>query len=151
MKGQVLDDFVAEFSPKKKGEMVCHVESRPWRVFVDDASSAKGAGAKIVIITPEEIRLEHSFRLGFRASNNEAEYEALLAGLRTVLGTGAQDVEIYSDSRLVVSQVQGSFEAWDSQMKEYLRVVKQVMGKFCMENVTQVARGKTNTLILWLH
>ena len=36
-------------------------------------------------------------------------------------------------------------------MKEYLRVVKQVMGKFCMENVTQVAQGKTNTLILWLH
>ena len=111
MKGQVLDDFVAEFSPKKKGEMVCHVESRPWRVFVDGASSAMRAGARIVIITSEGIRLEHSFRLGFRASNNEAEYEALLAGLRTVLGTGAQDVEIYSDSRLVVSQVQGSFEA----------------------------------------
>ena len=43
-------------------------------------------------------RLEHSFRLGFRASNNEAEYEALLAGLRTILGMGAWDVEIYSDS-----------------------------------------------------
>ena len=42
--------------------------------------------------------MEHSFRLGFRASNNEAEYEALLAGLRTILGMGAQDVEIYSDS-----------------------------------------------------
>ena len=48
-----------------------------------------GAGVRIVIITPEGIRLEHSFRLGFRASNNEAEYEALLIGLRTVLGMGA--------------------------------------------------------------
>ena len=90
-----------------------------------------GAGVRIVIITPEGIRLEHSFRLGFRASNNEAEYEALLIGLRTVLGMGARDVEIYSDSRLVVSQVQGSFEAQDSQMKGYLQVVKQVMNKFC--------------------
>ena len=52
--------------------------------------------------------------MGFRASNNEAEYEALLAELRTVLGIGAQDVEIYSDSWLVVSQVQGSFETRDS-------------------------------------
>ena len=52
--------------------------------------------------------------MGFRAFNNEAEYEALLAELRTVLGMGARDVEIYSDSRLVVSQVQGNFETWDS-------------------------------------
>ena len=103
MKGQVLADFVAEFSPKNEGEMVCHVECRPWKVFVDGASSAMGVGAGLVIITPEGVRLEQSFRLGFRASNNEAEYEALLAELRIVLGIGARDVEIYSDSRLVVS------------------------------------------------
>ena len=109
----MLSNFVAEFSPRNKGEMVCHVESRPWRVFVDGASSAMGAGVGIVIVTPEGIRLEHSFRLGFRASNNEAKFEALLAGLRTVLGMGTRDVEIHLDSRLVVSQVQGIFEARD--------------------------------------
>ena len=111
MKGQVLADFVAEFSPKNDGKMVCHVENRPWKVFVDGASNALGADAGIVIITPEGIRLEHSFRLSFRASNNAAKYEALLARLRAVLGMGARDVEIYSDSRLVVNQVQGNFEA----------------------------------------
>ena len=78
---------------------------------MDGASSAIRAGVGIVIIIPEGIRLEHSFRLGFKASNNEAEYEALIVGLRTVLGMGVRDVEIYSDSRLVVNQVQGSFEA----------------------------------------
>ena len=41
--------------------MVCHVENRLWRVFVDGALSAMGAGAGIVIITPEGIQLEHSF------------------------------------------------------------------------------------------
>ena len=69
--------------------MVCHVENRLWKEFVDRASSALGVGAEIVIITPKGIRLEHSFRLRFRAFNNEAEYEALLAGLRVVLGMGA--------------------------------------------------------------
>ena len=64
VKGQVLADFVAEFSLQNDMEMVCHVENRSWRVFVDGASSAIGAGARIVIITPEGIRLEHSFRLG---------------------------------------------------------------------------------------
>ena len=64
MKGQVLADFVAEFSPKNNTEMVCHVENHSWRVFVDGASITMGAGVGIVIITPEGIRLEHSLRLG---------------------------------------------------------------------------------------
>ena len=72
---------------------------------MDGALSAIGAGTGIVIISPEGIRLEHSFRLGFKASNNEAEYEAVFARLRTILGMGARDVEIYSDSWLVVNQV----------------------------------------------
>ena len=63
------------------------------------------------IITLKRIRLKHSFRLGFRASNNETKYEALLAGLRAVMDMGAREVEIYSDSQLLVSRVQGSFEA----------------------------------------
>ena len=120
VKGQVLADFFAKFSPRGEGELVCYMESHPWRVFVDGASNTMGAGAGIVIITPEGIWLEHSFRLGFRASNNEAEYEALLVGLKMVLGIGARDVEAYSNSRLVVNQVQGNFEARDSRMKKYL-------------------------------
>ena len=96
--------------------MVCHMEVHPWKVFVDDESNAMGPGAGIVIIISEGIRLEHSFRLGFRASNNEAEYEALLAGLRAVPDMGAREVEVYSDFWLVVNQVQGSFEARDPQM-----------------------------------
>ena len=59
---------------------------------MDGASSAMGDGARIVIITPKGIRPDHSFRLGFRASNNEAEYKALLAGLRAILDMGAQEV-----------------------------------------------------------
>ena len=84
-------------------EIVYHVEVHLWKVFVDGASSALGARAGIVIITPEGIRVEHSFRLGFKASNNKAEYEALLAELRAILNMGAREVEVYSDSWLVVN------------------------------------------------
>ena len=84
---------------------MCHVEVFPWKVFRDDASSTLGAGARIVIITPEGIKLEHSFRLGFKASNNKAEYKALFAGLRVASDLGAREVEVYSDSRVVVNQV----------------------------------------------
>ena len=69
VKGQVLADFVAEFSSRRDADVVCHMGIQMWKVFVVDASSAMGVGAGIVVITPEGIRLEHSFRLGFRASN----------------------------------------------------------------------------------
>ena len=84
-------------------EIVYHMEVHLWKVFMDGASSALGAGAGIVIITPEGIRVEHSFRLGFKVSNNKAEYEALLAELRAILNMGAREVEVYSDSWLVVN------------------------------------------------
>ena len=103
---------------------------------MDGTSSSIGASAGIVIITPEGVWLEYSFRLRFRAFNNEAEYEALLIGMRTVLDMGAREVEFYSDSWLVVSQVQGKFEARDSRMKQYLQVVKQVMNKFHTASVS---------------
>ena len=107
---------------------------------MDGASSSMGSDAGIVIITLEGVWLEHSFRLGFKASNNETEYEALLVRMRTVLDMDASDVEFYSNSRLVVSQVQGRFEALDSRMKQYLQVVKQVMNKFHTASVAQIPR-----------
>ena len=69
------------------GKYLWTVLPMPWKL-----------GAGIVIITPEGIRVEHSFRLDFKASKNEAEYKALLAGMRVVLDLGAQEVEVYSDS-----------------------------------------------------
>ena len=142
MKGQVLTDFVAEFSSREENETICNIKMIPGRVFVDGASSASGAGVEIIVITLEGIKLEHSFRLGFKASNNEAEYEALLAGLSVVLDLGAKEVEVYSDSGLVVNQVQGRFEAKDPRMMKYLRLVKQTMDQFPSVKLVQVARGQ---------
>ena len=142
MKGQVFVDFVVEFSSRGEMEIICHVEVLPWKVFVDSAFRALGARAGIVIITPEGIKLEHSFRLGFRASNNKAEYKALLAGLRVASDLGAREVEVYLNCRLVVNQVRGSFEAKDPRMMEYSQLVKQTMDCFLSVRVVQVARGQ---------
>ena len=70
---------------------------------MDGASRTLEARAGVVVITPEGIKLEHSFKLGFKVSNNEIEYEALLAMLRVVSDLGAKEVEVDSDSRLVVN------------------------------------------------
>ena len=86
--------------------------------------------------------MENSFRLSFKASNNEAEYGALLSRLRVVSDLGGKEVEIYSDSQLVINQVQGSFEAKDPQMMEYLRLVKQTMDCFLSVRVVRIAKGQ---------
>ena len=70
---------------------------------MDGESSAMGEGAGIVLVSPEGLKVEHLFRLGFWALNNEAKYEALLAGLRAMLSFGATQLEVYSNSQLVVS------------------------------------------------
>lgn len=86
--------------------------------------------------------MEHSLRLGFKASNNEAEYEALLARLKAVLDSGAQDVEVYLDSWLIINQVEGSFEAKDPRMIYYLRLVKQTMSLFQKVRLIQIGQGQ---------
>lgn len=79
----MLVDFVGEFTPVEKGRSgIYNISLLPWRVFMDGASNARGARIGIVIMSSEGVNLEHSLRLGFRASNNEIEYEALIGGLR---------------------------------------------------------------------
>ena len=82
--------------------------------------------------------MECSLRLGFKASNNEAKYEALIVGLKAVLDLGAQDVKVYLDSRLIVNQVKGNFEAKDPRMIDYLRLVKQTMSLFQKVRLIQI-------------
>ena len=105
---------------------------------MDGASSAMGAGAEIVLVSLEGLKVEHSFRLGFRALNNEAKYEALLAGLKAPLSLRVTQLVVYLDSQLVVSQVEGSFEAKDARMLEYLKLVKQMMSKFQKMRLVQI-------------
>ena len=59
-----------------------------WRVYVDSAANKKGSGVGLVLISPERITIEKSLRLGFSATNNEAEYEALLQGMIMVQKNG---------------------------------------------------------------
>ena len=75
---------------------------------------------KLVLISPEKIIIEKSLRLGFSATNKEAEYEALLQGIAMVQKMGGKAMEVFSGSRLVVGQVKGELEARDVRMQGYL-------------------------------
>ena len=85
--------------------------STPWEVYMDRVANQRGLGVGLVLVSPEKITIEKSLRLGFSATNNEAEYKALLMGMMMVQKMGGRTVKVYSDSRLVVGQVRGELEA----------------------------------------
>ena len=70
----------------------------------------------LVLISPEKLVVEKSLWLGFSTTNNEAEYEALLEGMSMVQRMGGKLATMFSDSRLVVSQVKGELKAKDEKM-----------------------------------
>ena len=89
-------------------------------MYVDGASNHKGFGVRLVLISPEKFIVEKSLRLDFSATNNEAKYEALLMGIAMVQKMGGKSVKVFLDSRLVIGQVKGEFEAKDERMQGYL-------------------------------
>jgi len=96
---------------------------------VDEASNNNGAGIGIVLTTPEGSIIEQSFTLGFSASNNEAEYEAVLTGLQIAIIPRVTGLEFQCDSSLVVNQGSGEFITRDARMAEYLQLVRGLNSK----------------------
>ncbi|XP_024006401.1 uncharacterized protein LOC112082919 [Eutrema salsugineum] len=99
-KSQVLADFLVELAPELTGE----APDEKWSLHVDGSASKHGSGVGIRLESPTHEVLEESFRLAFQASNNEAEYEALIAGLRLAKEIGVRKIQTYCDSQLVANQ-----------------------------------------------
>ncbi|KAF7130044.1 hypothetical protein RHSIM_Rhsim10G0176500 [Rhododendron simsii] len=87
-----------------------------WWMTVDGASNIHGAGAGVVLVSPEGTVHEHVVSIGYRATNNEAEYEALIAGLQVALRLGADSVHVFCDSRLIVGHLNDDYQAKDERM-----------------------------------
>ena len=139
IKGQVLANLVAEFTEiptKERGEeentdgksvgVIFVQKPLSWKIYVDGAANYKGSGVGLVLTSPEGITIEKSLRLGFSATNNKTEYEALSVGMTIVQKLGGKAVEFFFDSKLVVGQVQGELEAKDPRIQEYLNQVRHL-------------------------
>ena len=94
-----------------------------------------------MLISPEKIIIEKSLRLDFSATNNEAEYEALLMGMAMIQRMNGKSVKVFSDSRLVVGQVKGEFEAKDERMQGYLSQVRCLQSEFESFNLLHIPRS----------
>ena len=91
---------------------------------MDGSSNQHGCGAGLVLQIPLSEQIEYAIHIRFKATSNEAEYETLLARLRVAIELGVESLDAFSDSQLVVNQVQGDYLAKDLQMVAYLNEVK---------------------------
>ncbi|XP_076922471.1 uncharacterized protein LOC143584238 [Bidens hawaiensis] len=149
IKGQVLADFIAEIPQEKEEECKREIEApvdqkknEVWKMFTDRAFNDEGAGASLKITNPEGQQFTYALHLEFKSTNNEAEYEALLAGLRIARKLGARHLEAHVDSMLVANQIEGSYDAKDDKMASYLAQAKALMATFATCKVKHINRSE---------
>ncbi|KAM1339086.1 hypothetical protein EV1_037575 [Malus domestica] len=152
-KGQTVVDFITDFTypvnivytPKEVVSLPSKAQKKEptspaWSLYVDGLSNQQGCGAGLVFTTLDTVVMEYALCFKFKASNNEAEYEALLAGLRLAKHLGVKRIDIFSYSQLVVNQVANNFDAKDSSMAAYLAQTQLLLKHFHYQ-ITQIPQA----------
>ncbi|GKV05557.1 hypothetical protein SLEP1_g17554 [Rubroshorea leprosula] len=137
IQAQALVDFVVECTPSHDSG---NSEAELWTLYVDGSSSKKGSGARAVLMGSDNFRSEHALKFNFEATNNMAEYEALLLELRLAAKLKVRSLQAYSDSQLIVNQVNSTCEVIDSTLAKYLVVVSKLKCQFERFQLTKVPR-----------
>ncbi|GKB72867.1 reverse transcriptase domain-containing protein [Tanacetum coccineum] len=142
---EVAVDFIVE-RPKEEGQDDSTKEEEPlpaqWTLFTNGSSYVDGCGAGVILTDPEGAEFTYALRFQFEATNNEAEYEALIAGLRIAEKMGVQNLQVNVDSKLVANQVNATYIAKETDMIKYLEKVKILASTFWAFLIKQVPRSK---------
>ena len=133
IKAQALADFVTECSfpeitfetEKSKENPLRHTpDQQKWELYVDGSSTNERSGAGLILCGPGGFSIQHAIIFLFPTTNNQAEYEALLAGLWLANTLNLKTLRIYSDSQIVVKQTKGEYIAKDPQLAKYQALVQ---------------------------
>ncbi|GJR24188.1 reverse transcriptase domain-containing protein [Tanacetum coccineum] len=145
IKGQILADFIVE-RPKEESpdELIAEPEElpEPWTLFTDGSSCVDGSRLGLILTNPEGAEFTYAIRFRFEATNNEAEYEALIADLRIAEQMGVKNLQAHVDSRLVANQVNSSYIAKEPGMVQYLNKVKTLAKSFKEFSIKQIPRSE---------
>jgi hypothetical protein len=127
IKSQILADFVAEWTDT---QLPPQVQAECWTLYFDESVMKTEAGAGLLFISPLGMHMRYAVHLHFPTSNNMAEYEALLCGLRIAIETGIKRLDVRGDSQLVIDQVMKNVSCHDDKMEAYCNVVRALEDKF---------------------
>ncbi|GKD59418.1 reverse transcriptase domain-containing protein [Tanacetum coccineum] len=129
------DKRLEEESEKSKTKDMC-------RLYTDGASNSDGLGAGLMLVTPEGKEYTYALRFKFETTNNKAEYEALLGGLRIATDMKIENLSIFVDSQLMANQVKGLFEARQHMIKQYLEKTNKLLRSFNSYTMKHIRRDQ---------
>ena len=115
-----------------------------WKLSIDGAVNSQGSGAGLIRTSPDGIDVEYALKFGFQAFNNEVEYEAVIVGLNLAHSMEANQLEVCSDSQLVVKRIEDSYEARGEKMILYLKKVRELFKKFIRVPIRHVPRAENS-------
>ncbi|GJU50400.1 reverse transcriptase domain-containing protein [Tanacetum coccineum] len=144
VKGQILADFIVERPEEDSPDTLMETEEEllePWILFTDESSCTDGFREGLILTNPEGMEFTYALRFRFDGTNNKAEYEALIAGLRIAEQMGVKNLQANVDSRLVANQVNGTYVAKEANMIRYLEKVKILTSSFKTFSIRQVPRS----------
>jgi ribonuclease HI len=121
-------DFVTEWTNTQLPPLQIQVEC--WTLYFDGSVMKTGAGAGLLFISPLGEHMRYAVHLHFPASNNMAEYEALLCGLRIAIETGIKRLDVRGDSQLVIDQFMKNVSCHNEKMEAYCNAVRALEDKF---------------------
>ena len=128
IKSQALADFIAEWTEVQA--LTPEISHEYWTLYFNGSVMAPGSGAGVVLVSPEGGKFQYAVRLHFPASNNIAEYEALISGLRVSIDIGANRLYVYGDSKLVIDQVMKNSNCESPLMDANCQEVRKLEGRF---------------------
>jgi ribonuclease HI len=128
IKSQVLADYVAEWTDMQLPPP--QIQAECWTVYFDGSVMKTGAGASLLFVSPLGEHMRYAVRLHFPASNNMAEYEALLCGLKITIEIGVKRLDVRGDSQLVIDQVMKNASCHDDKMEVYCKAARALEDMF---------------------
>nr|GEX24402.1 reverse transcriptase domain-containing protein [Tanacetum cinerariifolium] len=127
IKEQILADFLIEMPGENpQAAPAAKTQQEPWTLFMDGSSCVDGSDTRLILTNPEGIEFTYALRFQFAASNNEVDYEALIAGLWIAAWMGVKNVHVSVNSKLVANQVLGTYVSKEDNMVKYLEIVKSL-------------------------
>ncbi|GJZ09599.1 reverse transcriptase domain-containing protein [Tanacetum coccineum] len=121
---------------------VKEIPKEEWTLFTDGSSCTNGSGAGLILTSPEGTEFTYALRFQFTASNNKAEYEALIVGLRIAAQIGVRHIQANVESKLVANQVLGAYVAKEENMVKYLEKTNSLVSGFDSFSISHVSRSK---------
>jgi ribonuclease HI len=143
IKSQVLADFLAKWVDTQLP--TAPIQAELWTMYFDGSLTKSGAGAGLLFISPLGKHVRYIICLHFLASNNMAEYEALVNGLRIAVELGVRRLDARGDSQLVIDQVMNNSHCRDRKMEAYCDEVRSLEDKFYGLELNHVARRYNET------